>query len=45
MTEENSLKYDMPDEAGHFGPYGGKFVAETLMLPIKQLDEALKGFS
>ncbi len=45
MTEENSLKYDMPDEAGHFGPYGGKFVAETLMLPIKQLDEAYQKYS
>jgi len=40
VTEENNLQYDMPDEAGHFGPYGGKFVAETLMVPIKQLDEA-----
>jgi len=45
VTEENSLKYDMPDEAGHFGPYGGKFVAETLMLPIKQLDEAYQEYS
>jgi tryptophan synthase beta chain len=45
VTEENSLKYDMPDEAGHFGPYGGKFVAETLMLPIKQLDEAYQKYS
>jgi len=45
VTKENSLKYDMPDEAGHFGPYGGKFVAETLMLPIKQLDEAYQEFS
>ncbi|HHZ70399.1 MAG TPA: tryptophan synthase subunit beta [Methylococcaceae bacterium] len=35
----------MPDEAGHFGPYGGKFVAETLMLPIKQLDEAYQKYS
>jgi len=45
VTEENSMKYDMPDEAGHFGPYGGKFVAETLMLPIKQLDEAYQEYS
>ena len=29
-------KYDLPDESGHFGPYGGIFVAETL---IKALDE------
>ncbi|CAG0991259.1 tryptophan synthase beta chain [Methylophilaceae bacterium] len=28
--------YDMPDERGHFGPYGGVFVAETL---IEALDE------
>ncbi|TCV90473.1 tryptophan synthase subunit beta [Sulfurirhabdus autotrophica] len=28
--------YDKPDEKGHFGPYGGIFVAETL---IKALDE------
>lgn len=44
MTEENNLQYDMPDEAGHFGPYGGKFVAETLMEPIKQLDEAYQKY-
>jgi tryptophan synthase beta chain len=28
--------YDMPDKQGHFGPYGGIFVAETL---IEALDE------
>lgn len=28
--------YDMPDARGHFGPYGGIFVAETL---IEALDE------
>src|SRR5437667_4003254 len=28
--------YDLPDNKGHFGPYGGVFVAETL---IKALDE------
>ncbi|MGR9114350.1 MAG: tryptophan synthase subunit beta [Gammaproteobacteria bacterium] len=32
--------YNLPDERGHFGPYGGKFVAETLMLPIQELEEA-----
>ncbi len=26
-----------PDENGHFGPYGGRFVAETLILPLQQL--------
>src|SRR5690242_15107988 len=27
----------LPDAAGHFGPYGGRFVAETLMGPVEQL--------
>jgi tryptophan synthase beta chain len=29
--------YDLPDARGHFGPYGGVFVAETLMEPIDEL--------
>ena len=32
----------MPDENGHFGPYGGKFVAETLMGPLADLDDAYR---
>ncbi len=27
----------LPDAAGHFGPYGGRFVAETLMAPLEEL--------
>lgn len=30
----------MPDERGHFGPYGGQFVAETLMPPLAELAKA-----
>ena len=30
----------MPDEKGHFGIYGGRFIAETLMAPIEELTEA-----
>ena len=30
------VPYNLPDERGHFGPYGGVFVAETL---IRALDE------
>jgi tryptophan synthase beta chain len=30
----------MPDARGHFGPYGGTFVAETLIRPIQELNEA-----
>jgi len=29
---------ELPDEKGHFGPYGGKFVSETLMEPLAQLE-------
>lgn len=32
--------YNLPDERGHFGPYGGLFVGETLMESIKELNEA-----
>ena len=33
-----------PDARGHFGPYGGVFVAETLMGPIEQLREAYESY-
>jgi tryptophan synthase beta chain len=29
--------YDLPDARGHFGPYGGVFVAETLMRALDEL--------
>jgi len=29
----------MPDAFGHFGPYGGRFVPETLMHPLQELQE------
>jgi tryptophan synthase beta chain len=31
---------DLPDERGHFGPYGGVFVAETLVHALDQLRRA-----
>jgi tryptophan synthase beta chain len=34
----------MPDERGHFGPYGGIFVAETLMPAITELNEAYQHY-
>lgn len=30
----------VPDESGHFGPYGGKYVPETLMPALDELEEA-----
>jgi tryptophan synthase beta chain len=32
--------YDLPDPRGHFGPYGGVFVAETLSHALDELREA-----
>ncbi|MCB1736110.1 MAG: tryptophan synthase subunit beta, partial [Gammaproteobacteria bacterium] len=34
----------MPNAEGHFGPYGGIFVAETLMEPLDELREAYERF-
>ena len=31
-----------PDARGHFGPYGGVFVAETLIGPLKELEAAYR---
>lgn len=39
MTKPNSLR-SAPDEHGHFGPYGGRYVAETLMPLILSVEEA-----
>lgn len=36
---------ELPDELGHFGPYGGTFVADTLMYALKQLEEAYVKYS
>jgi len=30
----------LPDHRGHFGPYGGRYVAETLMPAILEIEEA-----
>src|SRR5580658_11287866 len=29
-----------PDVAGHFGPYGGRYVPEVLMAPLEELEHA-----
>lgn len=35
----------LPDDRGHFGPYGGRFVPETLMHPLVELETAYKRLS
>jgi len=37
--------YDQPDARGHFGPYGGRFVAETLVHALDELNEAYAHYS
>ncbi len=39
MTTPNSFRTG-PDLRGHFGAYGGRFVAETLMPPVLELENA-----
>ncbi len=39
------LDYDYPDAQGHFGPYGGRFVAETLFKALDELDAAWTHYS
>src|SRR5436853_6916623 len=34
-----SASSTVPDATGHFGPYGGIFVPETLVFALQQLDE------
>jgi tryptophan synthase beta chain len=36
--------YDLPDPRGHFGPYGGVFVAETLSHALEELRDAYERF-
>jgi len=35
----------LPDERGHFGPYGGRFVSETLMGALQELERVYEKLS
>ncbi|MEJ2465408.1 MAG: tryptophan synthase subunit beta [Candidatus Thiodiazotropha sp.] len=39
-TTADKIIGTLPDARGHFGPYGGLFVSETLMQPLQELREA-----
>ena len=41
MNDHNTYRGG-PDEAGHFGEFGGRFVAETLMPLILELESAYR---
>src|ERR1700678_3723303 len=34
----SAIAEKLPDAQGHFGPYGGRFVPETLMHPLQELE-------
>ena len=45
VASSDNLDFNQfPDLKGHFGPYGGQFVAETLMGAIHELTEAYERF-
>jgi len=41
----HATDYDLPNAQGHFGPYGGSFVAETLSHALAELNEAYARYS
>jgi len=40
ISTEETFSGPQPDAEGHFGPFGGRYIAETLMPAILELDEA-----
>src|SRR5476649_1307634 len=39
MIMTTAVTAAVPDTQGHFGPYGGRYVPETLMHPLQELEE------
>ena len=39
----SSAPQSMPDAQGRFGPYGGRYVPETLVAPLEELERAYSG--
>ncbi|MEW8186874.1 MAG: tryptophan synthase subunit beta, partial [Candidatus Thiodiazotropha endolucinida] len=44
METTEKIIGSLPDHKGHFGPYGGLFVSETLMAPLEELRQAYHRF-
>ena len=44
-TSVDPAQFDGPDAAGHFGPYGGIFVGETLIAAVEELAEVYESLS
>jgi len=43
-TSGDKITDNFPDEKGRFGPYGGSFIAETLMDPVRELQVAYEKY-
>ena len=41
-TRKTQQAYDLPDASGHFGEFGGKFIPETLMPALEELESAYR---
>ncbi|MBT3048701.1 MAG: tryptophan synthase subunit beta [Candidatus Thiodiazotropha sp.] len=44
METTEKIIGSLPDSQGHFGPYGGLFVSETLMAPLQELRQAYQHY-
>ena len=44
QTPESKAYTQVPDEQGMFGEYGGRYVAETLIEPLAELQQAYEKF-
>jgi len=40
MANDSTVTGAVPDERGHFGPYGGRYVPEVLMHPLEEVEKA-----
>lgn len=40
MTATSPFANRVPDDLGHFGPYGGRYVPEVLMSPLEEIEKA-----
>ena len=40
----SSIKGELPDERGRFGPFGGRYIPETLVPAFERLEEGVKHY-
>jgi tryptophan synthase beta chain len=45
VSPSNRKPYNAPDDGGHFGEFGGRFVAETLTHALDELTELYENLS